>query len=71
MNLILIVKGPKFVAAKAAASRGIPFAFRREKNGETIGLVGEQFRDKVDRWYGEPPIAPPYPEGTLLHYSEA
>ena len=49
--LSLIVKGDKFQAARAAADRGIGFAFVRQVDGEiaseTVGKASPELRDKV------------------------
>lgn len=69
----LIVKGSRFQAASAAASRGIPFAFCGQiynLEPETRGKTGDQFRDKVVAWFVEEPRVAPYPAGTLLLYTE-
>lgn len=71
MKLVLIVKGDRHQAARAASARGIPFAFIREARGDTIGTCGEQFRDKVADWYGEPPHIAPHPAGALLLFKDA
>jgi hypothetical protein len=70
LSLVLIVKGRRFAAARAAAARGIPMVFIREARGETIGQVSDDFRDKVMDWYGETTKAP-FTDGDLLHFSEA
>ena len=70
-KLSLIVKGNKFEAARAAAARGIAFAFVREVKGfQTVGLSSEAQRDKIASWFGEAPLEAPFPIGTLLHYHE-
>ena len=70
--LSVIVKGDRFVAAQAAADRGIPAAFAGEwqegSRAETVLHVGEQFTDKVAAWFCEPGTAP-YPVGACLLYS--
>ena len=74
-TLSLIVKGDKFQAAKAASARGIPFVFSHEVRTklhgrtETVGKVGDQFKDVVRAWYHEENSAP-FPIGTLLAWSE-
>jgi hypothetical protein len=74
MTLSLIVKGDKFQAARAAADRGIGFAFvrevRHEGTVETVGLSGSEQRDKIVRWFGEGTMQAPFPIGTLLLYTE-
>jgi hypothetical protein len=74
MTLSLIVKGNKFQAARAAADRGIGFAFVREvKHGdsvETVGRCGSDQRDKVVRWFAEGSMQAPFPVGTLLLFTD-
>jgi hypothetical protein len=65
----VIVKGNRFQAARAAADRGIPFAFVTEWKGYTIGRVGDQHLESVSDWFCEPSITgEPFPVGTCLHY---
>jgi len=70
--LVLTVKGDKYKAARAAADRGIPFAFRSEvpKCGWTVGTVGNEYWDKVSSWFHDcpKPLPQPAPPGTLLLY---
>lgn len=64
------VKGNKFQAARAAADRGIPFAFQHEtSHGETVGRIPVDYLPALCAWLCEPGVAP-YPIGTLLIYSE-
>ena len=70
MALCLIVKGNRYQAARAAADRGIPFAFVRETNNETVGLTAEIKFTEVSQWFGEAPSHAPFPIGTLLLYTE-
>lgn len=67
-----IVKGDKFQAAKAAAERGIPFAYDHGSstcNGrETYGDVGTQHEAKIMSWFCEDGTAP-FPVGALLYYT--
>lgn len=52
--LSLIVKGNKFQAARAAADRGIPFAFVRETAwGETVGKANYMAEPQVAAWFNE------------------
>lgn len=67
--LSLIVKGTRYQAARAAADRGIPFAYVRETDTETVGHVDSAHRDRVLAWFTEPG-APPYPAGSLLLYHD-
>jgi hypothetical protein len=71
--LSLVVKGTKFDAAKAAAARRIPFAYRQEIGSpgdkETLGFVGTQYEKEVGTWFVDAPMSPPFPPGTLLSYS--
>lgn len=71
-RILLIIKGDKFVAASAATARGIPMIFERERIGgeETTGVVSSDFRAKVVSWFTEEPGQAPFPQGTLLFYSE-
>ncbi len=70
--MLIVVKGNRYQAARAAADRHIPFAFKNEKRdmSETTGEVGSQHRASVVRWYCEP-SCPPFEPGTCLFYSEA
>ena len=74
MTISVIVKGGRFVAAQAATIRRLPMAFVREtEHGETIGRIGDQFYERVARWYLEDIRAEPgkgFPAGSLLHYSQ-
>ena len=65
----VIVKGNRYTAARVAAERGIPFAFQAEhRNGqETVGLVSEEYEDKVIDWFIAH-ITPPFPDGACLFY---
>ena len=67
--LNLIVKGGRFEAARAAANRAIPAAFKMEGRSITVLSVGSQYIDEVLRWYSEvEEVIPNYgfPAGTLL-----
>ncbi|MEM4360098.1 MAG: hypothetical protein QXT45_06180 [Candidatus Bilamarchaeaceae archaeon] len=65
----LVVKGNKFVAARAAADRGIPFVFDRELRGETTGYTTVSER-KLNEWFIES-VEPPYKSGDLLFWTYA
>jgi hypothetical protein len=51
MTLFVVVPANEFDAAKKMAARGIPFAHEktvwRRPGAETIGLVGDQHKDRV------------------------
>jgi hypothetical protein len=72
------VMGNWFQAARAAADRGIPFAFRREwfpftTTGKTYttGRVGDQWHDAIVAWAAEnPQDGMAFPIGSLVHYNE-
>lgn len=70
----LIVKGDRFVAAREAALRGIPFAHVRDtRHGETVGSAPLTAMSRVIAWYHETtgrefPLGRPI--GDLLLYSE-
>jgi hypothetical protein len=69
----MLVKGGRFDAARAATTRGIPFAFVDETRDEsepaiTVGKCNADWVDKVRAWFGEPPMASPYPVGACLHF---
>jgi hypothetical protein len=66
----LIVKGNKFVAARAAADRGIPFVFDREVRGETTGGYTTASEIELNEWMVES-ISPPYKNGDLLFWTYA
>lgn len=70
-----VVKGDRFTAAKAAAARGVPAAFRNEVDHgrQTIIIVGAQHLDKLAAWMAEPTEwkdGQGYADGSLLIYSE-
>jgi hypothetical protein len=74
MQARLIIKGNKYQAAKAAADRGLGFAFQNEvthlaSNGDSLGVetVGltEALETVLNAWFLEDATAP-YPVGTLL-----
>jgi hypothetical protein len=71
----LIIKGNRFQAAKAAADRGIGFAFIAERyDGRTIGEANLS-ATKANEWLCETGIAEVvpglgYPVGSLLYWSE-
>lgn len=75
----LYVKGDRYQAARAAADRGVPFAFIREVRREgaipiTIGLSNVE-AEILNRWFvsdmGELMIGDGYPIGSLLLWSES
>jgi hypothetical protein len=69
--MTIIVKGNRHAAARAAADRGIPFAFLREVDGWTVGDAGDAHLDAVAAWLAEPGETAPgigYRDGTCLHY---
>lgn len=72
MTIFCTVKGDKFQAAKAAADRGIPFAFDHQNDfaayGLTVGKVDNQFKGKVLKWFAEPVSDYPSKPGTLLNW---
>lgn len=79
MATLVLVKGDKRVAAKAAAAREVPFVFRREvvdvdpndpnyQRVDTLGLVDDAFTQQVCDWFCESPNTAPYPPGACLHY---
>ena len=74
MTISVIVKGSRFQAAQAATNRQLPMAFvSQTDNNETIGHIGDQFNDRVVRWYLEDIRAEPgkgFPVGSLLHYQQ-
>ena len=66
---VLIVKGDKFQAAKAAADHGVPFVFMDEITGRsTLGSTTVDV-DTLNNWFCET-IEAPYPAGTLLWWGE-
>jgi hypothetical protein len=65
---ICIIKGNKFEAAQAAASRKIPFVFEKETRGQTVGLTTASER-ALNSWLGKGPFNPPFPVGTLLFWN--
>ena len=78
--LHVIVKGTKEQATRAAADRGVPVALVKMRKmrrigsiPETVLVVGDQYIDKVARWFAEPGEAKTgygYPPGTVLFYNE-
>lgn len=72
--LSLVVKGDRYVAARAAADRRIPAVFARELRRpsgavETVLHVGPQFERDVAEWFNADVFATPYGPGSLLLYS--
>ena len=65
----LVIKGNRFEAAKAAASRGVPFIFDREFSGKgepnTVGRTTVDV-NTLNAWFCEPPYTGLMPIGTLL-----
>jgi hypothetical protein len=58
IHLVLIIKGDKFAAVRAASQRQIPLIFDKEvvrKNygTYTYGFAPKSVEDKVRAWYGE------------------
>jgi hypothetical protein len=65
--LRLTIRGGRFVAARAAADRGIGLAFVRETPaGETIGLAGECHLAAVQLWIAETASHSPARAGDLM-----
>lgn len=71
MTRYLVIKGDKFDAARAAAERGIPLAFVRELRDCGVQTIGQSSCDpeKLYAWLAEGPSMPPFPNGSLLHWS--
>jgi len=74
MRLICVVKGNRFIAARAAADRRIPFEFVKEtrlngENVETIGYVDDKFLPDLERWFDEHPASMKQPVSALLEFS--
>lgn len=71
MAINLIIKGNRYAAAQAAATRHIPMTFVRELHyGETIGVTCDSQWQRVSHWFMEDcGEHAPYPRGSLLHYS--
>lgn len=70
----VIIKGTIAQAARAAADRGIGLAIDRVwqrlgAQGECVGRVGGQHESAIRAWFHEAPNDPPFPPGTLLHFS--
>ena len=65
----LIIKGGRFIAARAAADRNIPLAFVRDMGAETWADALAVHRSKIVAWHCEP-IGSPLPAGALLFYSD-
>jgi hypothetical protein len=67
---ILIVKGDRFEATKAASEHKVPFAFMGELQHQnaTIGHTSAD-AEALNRWYIETRNAP-YPAGALLWWGE-
>lgn len=55
MYYMAVVRGGRFVAARAAADRGIPAAFKRElpASRETVIEVGPEHLEKLAAWLAE------------------
>ena len=69
-HLTVVVKGDKFHAARAAADRGIPFAFVTETDRETVGRIPYVYLDCVAAWFAsDADHGAPYPVGSCLIYS--
>lgn len=75
--LVLIVKGNRREAEDAAAARGIPFMFSREREraAETWGYVDQQHIEAIRAWYNESRkkdwLTGSWPVGTLLAWDDA
>ncbi len=63
-----LVKGSAEQALRAAAARGIPIVVVGGTGKETTLEAPEEYRERIGYWYGEEG-SPPYPPGTLLHYT--
>lgn len=68
--MILMVKGDRYTAARAAAAHRIPAAFVRERDGVTTQECPDSHIDLVRRWYSEDPGTAPFPPGALLFYTD-
>lgn len=64
MRARLIIKGDRFQAARAAADRGLGFAFLAETEHDTVGYT-EGTAELLDAWLTEK-TNPPFQPGTLL-----
>lgn len=62
------VAGGKFVAARAAADRGIPAVHVAEGDGWAWIRVGSQHGDKVRAWYADGATEPEAQSGECVTY---
>lgn len=70
---LLIIKGNKYQAAKAAADRKIPFISQKDLYGDiTIGkaMLSPNSVLILNMWLCESPLQAPFPPGTLLYWSK-
>lgn len=69
----LVVKGCKDTALRAAEDAAVPVTFVRELSEwpETVLQAQDRYRTAIGRWFNQAPFEAPYPEGTLLIYSDA
>ena len=69
MRLFLRVLGNRSEAEAAAATRGVPFVFVRERLAESWGYIDNGEHLGVLRsWFNEPRPPEPWPAGTLLYF---
>jgi hypothetical protein len=70
---MLIIKGDKFQAARAAADRGILLAYVEQVwskfSPATIGKTNADV-ERLNAWFVEDKQGPPFPVGSLLHWGE-
>lgn len=74
--LLLIVKGSREAAFAAAEAHSVSFWFETESNTKSLGYVEtylrvpSHFSAKIYDWFAEPTANEPFPDGTLLFFTE-
>lgn len=66
----LLIKGRDVAgAAHRACAIGPPLVVADDGRCLTLRVVSDiDVADKLNRWFCEGPMAPPYPDGSLLHW---
>jgi hypothetical protein len=73
----LNIKGPQAVAERELVARHMLYTVEHERGYPNLGpdykvttvTVDSVYHDRVFHWFGEGPDKPPFPEGSLLHYT--
>ncbi len=80
MSFSLLIKGNIVDAERALMLRGFnpsdwltqpTIAPTKSGHVACVVIVREEDEPGVLRWFGETPAAPPFPVGTLLHYTQS